>query len=137
MQIANIPGNHVARIYCPGQATAGTADSWPVFVAPGNIKVTGVNWTPAAAVTGDNTNYFSLAVQNKGSDGSGTTAITQTKAYTTGTNSVAHDTEALSLSATEANRNVASGEVVSLVRTVAASGLAMPDGVLEVSFQYR
>lgn len=132
----NQPGTHTCRVYIPGQATAATTDIWPVFAPQDNIKVTGIRWTPAAAVTGDNTNYYSAAFQNRGTAGNGTTAITTTKAYTSGVNSVAHDTEAFTLHATAANREVDAGEVIALVRTVAASGLAMPDGLVEVDFQY-
>jgi hypothetical protein len=135
--LQDVPGTHYAYAYIPGQATAGTADTWPVFYAPANCTITSIDWVPAAAVTGDNTNYFSLAVQNKGTAGSGSTAVTSTKAYTTGTDSVAHDGEALTLSATAANLNVASGEVLALVRTVAASGLAQPDGLVRIGFKYR
>lgn len=135
--LADIPGTHTARSYIPGQATAGTADTWPILSSPGSIVVTAVRWTPAAAVTGDNTNYFSLALQNKGQAGAGTTAVTSTKAYTTATDSVAHDSEALTISATAANTLAVSGDVLSLVRTVAASGLAMPDGLVEIDYKFR
>lgn len=135
--LEDVPGTHTRVAYIPGMATAGTADIWPIMVAPDAIVVTAVRWTPAAAVTGDNTNYFSLALQNRGAAGVGTTAVTATKDYVTSTNSVAHDTESLTLSATTANLNAAAGDVLALVRTVAASGLAQPDGLVEIDFQYR
>lgn len=136
-KLQEIAGDHKAASYIPGQATAGTVDSWPLFCADRPVTITGVRWIPAAAVTGDNTNNFALAAQNKGTAGAGTTAVTATKTYTTGVNSVAHDAEELTLSATPANLNLAAGEVLVLVRTVAASGLAMPDGRVEVSYKFR
>lgn len=135
--VIDIPGDHKVTAYIPGQATANTADSWPLLYADADIEITGVRWIPAAAVTGNNTNYFSLAVQNKGASGAGTTAITSTKDYLTSTDSVAHDAEDLTLTATTANRNVSAGSVVALVRTITASGLAQPDGLVEVRFRYR
>ena len=135
--LQDIPGTHYAEAYIPGQATAGTADTWPIMLVHDDITVTSVDWVPAAAVTGDNTNYFSLALQNKGTAGAGTTAVTSTKAYTTGVDSVAHDAESLTLSATTANLNATTGEVLSLVRTVAATGLAQPDGLVRIGYKYR
>lgn len=137
MKLNDIPGDHFTTAYIPGQATAGTADTWPIFVAPDAIEITAVCWVPAAAVTGNDTNYFSLAAQNKGQAGAGTTPVTATKAYTSGVDSVAHDLELLTLHSTEANRDLDAGDVLSLVRTVAASGLAMPDGLVLVQFRYR
>lgn len=135
--LEDVPGTHTRVAYIPGQSTAGTADGWPIMVAPDAIVVTAVRWTPAAAVTGANTNYFSLAAQNRGTAGTGTTALTSTKDYTSGTDSVAYDSESLTLSGTAANLNVAAGEVLALIRTVTGTGLAMPDGLVEIDFQYR
>ena len=135
--IQDTPGTLYAHAYIPGQATAGSTDSWPVFVAPGAVTITSIDWTPAAAVTGDNSNYYSAAFQNKGQAGAGTTAVTSTKAYTTGTDSVAHDTEAFTLSATTANLNLASGDVLAMVRTITGTGLAQPDGIVRIGYKYR
>jgi hypothetical protein len=137
MQLNEIAGVHTARTVIAGQATAGTVDSWPLFAAPDDLEVAAVRWIPAAAVTGVNTNNFALAVQNKGVAGSGTTAVTATKTYASGTDSVANVAETLALSGTAANLLVAAGEVLALVRTVNASGLAQPDGVLEVDYRVR
>lgn len=136
MRQSDMPGTFVHRTRIPGQATAGTADVWTLLVADENIKVTAVKWVPDAAVTGDNTNYFSLVIRNEGTDGSGTTALTSTKAYTTGVDSVAQVPESLTMSTTAADVLVDAGEVVSMVRAVAASGLAQPDGLCEVHYQY-
>lgn len=132
--LEDVPGTHTRVAYIPGQSTANAADIWPIMVAPDAITVTAVRWVPAAAVTGNNTNYFSLALQNRGTAGTGTTAVTATKDYLTGTDSVAHKSESLTVSGTT---SVAAGEVLALVRTVAASGLAQPDGLVEIEYQYR
>lgn len=137
MKVRDLIGDHKERVYIPGQATAGTVDSWPVFYADQAIQVTGARWVPAAAVTGDNTNNYAIALQNKGTAGAGTTAVTTTKTYATATDSVAHDAEDLTLSSTAANLLVAAGEVLVLVRTVTGTGLAMPDGQFELTYRYR
>lgn len=138
MKTEDIAGTHVARTTILAQGTAGTADIWPVFKAPGDITITAVTWIPAAAVTGAATHNSALALQNRGgTDGTGTTAITATKTYDNGVNSVAFDAEALTLSGTAANLNCAEGDVVALVRTINGNGLASPDGLLEVEYKYR
>lgn len=136
MRQSDMPDTFVHRTRIPGQATAGTADVWSLLRADENIKVTAIYWIPDAAVTGHDTNYFSIAIRNEGTDGTGTTAVTSTKAYTASTDSVAQVPEALTVSTTEADVLVDAGEVLSMVRTVAASGLAQPDGLCEVHFQY-
>lgn len=136
-RIDEISGDHKASAYIPGQATAGTADTWPVFLADRPVTITGVSWVPAAAVTGAATNNFAIAAQNRGTAGAGTTAVTATKTYASGTDSVAHDAEALTLSTTAADLNLAAGEVLSLVRTVNGTGIAQPDGLVVVSYRHR
>lgn len=135
--LEDIPGNHTASAYIPGQATAGTVDSWPIFSPQEKITVTGVRWTPAAAVTGADAAHFILTLQNKGAAGAGTTAVTVAKAYTLAVDGVAHDAETLTLHATAANLNVAAGDVLALVRTVTGAGLAQPDGLVEIDYIYR
>lgn len=137
MKHQDLAGDLKVSAYIPGQATAGNADSWPLLVADRPIEITGVRWTPAAAVTGAVTNNFALAAQNKGTAGAGTTAVTATKTYDNGVNGVAHDGEDLTLTATEADRRLATGEALVLVRTVNGTGLAQPDGLVEVKYRYR
>ena len=135
--IEDLPGTHIQTTYVLGQATAGTDDDWPVFVAPFACTITAVDWTPAAAVTGGDTHYPEIQMINKGSAGSGTTAVTSKKQYLSGVNSVAHDTEAFTLSATAANLDLAAGDVLAMVRTHGGNGLAQPDGLCRVSYKRR
>lgn len=135
--VLDVPGTHVEQVHVPGQATAGTVDAWPVFVAPTKCKVTRVAITPKAAVTGHDTNYYSIQAINKGAAGSGTTGVSSVKNYTSGVNGVAFDTEELTLSTTESDVILAEGDVLSLVRTIAASGLAMPQSLVTIEFQPR
>lgn len=136
-------GNHVLgvvqtiRNYVLGQSTAGDTDSWPVFVADQDVTVESVRWVPAADVTGADTNNFALQLVNKGTDGTGTDGVTTVKTYASGTDSTADVPETLTLHGTAANLDVDEGEVVSLVRTVNGTGLAQPDGVVEVTYQAK
>ena len=135
MNINEIRGTFVGRARIPAQGTAGTSNVWSVLRAREAAVVTGVYWIPDAAVTGDNSDNFTLAVRNEGSDGTGTTAVTATKTYATGTDSVAQVAEALTVSGTAADVAVAAGDVLSLVRATTGSGLASPAGQLEIHYQ--
>ncbi len=134
MQLKDIQGDHTFLIPVAGQGTAATTDEWAGFVAPFRCVVTAVKWTPNAAVTADGTNYFSVVVKNRGS-GAGTTAIA-TRAYSA-TNGVAFTSETVTLSGTAADLNVAAGDLVSVAKTVGGSGLAMPDGLVQVTVRAR
>lgn len=135
-QLQYTPGTFTARASYGAQATAATTDSWPILRAQHRIKVVGARVIPAADVTGANTNNFALAVQNKGDDGEGSTAVTATKTYASGTDSNAHEPEELTLSTTDDNLVVAAGDELALVRTVNGDGLASPDGVVEIDYQF-
>lgn len=134
MQLKDMQGDHTFTIFVAGQGTAGTVDEWAGFTAPFRCVVTAVKWTPNAAITADPTNYFSLVVKNRVA-GAGTTAIA-TRAYSA-TNSVAFTPETVSLTGTAADLRIAAGDLVSVAKTVAASGLAMPDGLVQVTVRAR
>lgn len=127
-------GDRTLLIPVPGQATAGTVDEFSGVVAPINMKITGVKWIPAAAITANATNYFTLTLRNR-TTGAGT-AVPASRSYAA-TNSVAFVAEAMTLSGTAADLNVASGDVLTVEKLVTASGLAMPDGVVQVTYRAR
>lgn len=129
----NVLGAGVYNVRIPA-AAATAVFNLPIFVADHKIKVTKVQWVPAAAVTGAATNNFALGVVNVGDAGTGTVAVTVVKTYASGTNSVARKAEVLTLSATAANLNLATGDVVTLERTVNGTGLASPEGVVQIHF---
>lgn len=111
-----------------GQATAATPDEFTGVVAPFSGRITRVQWIPKAAVTANATNFFTLNIRNRGQAGVGTT-VAATRAYST-TNSVAFAGEQFTLSGTPANLKVVAGDSLTVERTVAASGLAMPAGTV-------
>lgn len=132
--LSEISGDHTVRLFVPGQATAGTVDDWVVLVADQNLTVTGVTIVPNAAITANVTNYFTLTLTNKGAGGAGSAAVA-TRSWAA-TNSVAFVPEAMTLGAA-ADLNVAAGDVLDLARTIAASGLAMPDMLVVVKYKLR
>lgn len=133
-QLKDVRGDHTFLIPVAGQGTAATDDEWAGFIAPFNCKVTAVKWVPNAAVTADATNYFSVVVKNRKA-GAGTTAI-GTRAYSA-TNGVAFTPETVTLSATAADANVDAGDLVSVAKTHSGTGLAMPDGLVQVTVRAR
>ncbi len=133
VQDKELRGDRVLVLAVPGQATAGTVDEFSGVVAPFNLKVTGVKWIPAAAVTANGTNYFTLTLRNR-TTGAGAALLAQ-RSYAA-TNSVAFVSESLTLEAA-ANLLVAAGDVLSMEKLVTGTGLAMPDGVVQVTYQAR
>lgn len=135
MKLKDIAGNHIISIDVAAQATAGTAEAMGGHMVPFACTVTAVQWVPDAAVTANDTNYAVLALQNGGAAGTATTEIAQ-RSYAA-TNSVARTAESLTLSATAANLLLAAGDLLVVDRSIAASGLATPKGVLNVTVQAR
>jgi hypothetical protein len=111
--------------------TIAATDSFTLGAARFTGKVTSVTYTPEAASTGDNTNYRTYTLVNKGTDGSGTTVIA-TLALTTGVNLVAFDAKSATLSATAADLVVTAGDELAWVSTHTASGLVDPGGTVIV-----
>jgi hypothetical protein len=135
MQFSEMSGEFVVRFFVPGQSTAGTVDDWVLLVAEAKLTLTAVKITPNAAITANGTNYFDLAVINKGAAAAGSTSMA-TRSWAA-TNSVAFVSESMTLSATAANLNAAAGDVLDLQRTITASGLAMPDMNVELRYKLR
>lgn len=101
--------------------------------APFAGVVAGATFTPDANITGATSTKRTLTVENRGSDGSGTTVI-GTLDFITGVNGVAYDELAFTLSATAANLVVAAEDVIALKETHASTGLANPGGLIELTF---
>lgn len=131
MQLKELAGDWTFLAFTPGQGTAGTEDDWVAIVAPYNLTITGIKWIPNAAITANATNYFDLQILN------GATVVAS-RSYAA-TNSVALTAEAMTLSATAANLLVAAGDVLVIHKetTAGGSGLAMPDGLVQISATIR
>lgn len=118
----------------PGQATAGTDDAWNIGEVEFNATVTGVSFTPEAAITGDATNNRTFKLVNKKQDGSGTTVV----ASLTSTATLAADDEtAITLSVTAADLDVAAGDIFEWQSDANASGVADPGGLVQVTLSRR
>lgn len=135
-KLKDLQGDHIFAVSVPGQATAGTADEFAGFVAPFDLTVTAVKFIPKAAITGVATNFFTATARNRGAAGAGSTQIAS-RAYSNGNNATALAPDALTLSGTAANLNVAEGEHVSFEKLVSGTGLAMPAGTFQVHAKRR
>lgn len=131
---SEIRGDHTLVLPVAGQATAGTVDEFVGAIVPFNAKITAVKWIPKAAITADGTNYFTMNLRNRVA-GAGT-ALAATRSYAA-TNSVALTPEAMTVSGTEANTLVAAGDLLTVEKLVAGTGLAMPPGVVQVTLRVR
>lgn len=93
--------------------------------APFAGTVSAASITPEAAGTANGTNYRTFKIVNKGAAGSGTTAVATFATDTPTTDDLkAFDEKALPLSGTAADLVVAAGDILAVVETVAAEGLA-------------
>lgn len=98
---------------------------------PFKATVTRVTFIPSAAIVANGTNFSTITVQNKGTNGlTGTTAVASRSWATV--NSTQSVEEALALSGTAANLEVLAGDVLQFVQTHGGTGLAIPAGVFVV-----
>ncbi|MDH2425778.1 hypothetical protein [Sphaerisporangium sp. TRM90804] len=134
---SELRGNNIMCIQVPAKAINVAGE--PTIQAPQRGTIIAATWTPAAAITANATNYFTLTFRNRGQAGAGTVQWATARLYnvpTTG-DSVANVPEALTLHATLANRDVAAGDLLSVHITHTASGLAVPDGVVAITWRLR
>ena len=122
----------VTRIQVPTEpvATAGNDLSTAMRVTAAG-SVSAVSYLPVAAATGANTNSRTLKLINKGQDGSGTTVVASL-ALVSGTDLVAFDEKAITLSTTAADLVVAVGDVLQWQSLHVGNGIADPGGTAYV-----
>lgn len=114
------------------EATAGTGQEDQICRAPWAGTLTAASWIPEANVTGVASNNKTLNIRNRGQDGTGTT-IMASLALGSGTNCVAFDEKALTLSGTGANLNCAEGDIISYSTTVGGTGMTLPEGKARIT----
>jgi len=137
-KVADLPGDHVAQARTIIVALGSDEEStiWQNLTGK-EVEITGAKWIPDSAVTGDDTDNLIIGIVNKGLLGVGTVAVTDLKTYATGVNSVAHKSEDLTLSSTAASLLVAINEVLSFDKTETASGLALPPGLVQLTYEHK
>lgn len=132
---SEISGTKTIRCDLPGQATAGTADEFIVAKAKRNMKITAVRFIPKTTVTANGTNYYTMTLRNRGGADAGTTVVASRSMAAT--DAAARVADSMTMSATAADALVTAGDVLTCEKLITASGLALPQGKLEVDYQER
>lgn len=116
------------QVRIPADAAAG--DTWEraIFKAPSDGTIEDVMVVPDSDI-GQATDYMTLDCQNKGADGIGTTSIGSRAVHSTNTIE-----GMVGVDVVTTNADIDSGRVLSLKKTVTASGQAWPGGMVQVKF---
>lgn len=117
----------------PAVGTAGNDQNTLVCQAPFDGVVSAVEFVPAAAVTGANTNTRAVALVNKGQAGSGSTSVASLQ-FDSGVNASANNEKAVTLSGTPADLAVAQGDTLLWTSTHVGTGITDPGGLVRVTF---
>ena len=129
--LGDIPGEHVQEQTIESVAAGDATELQTVFVAPFDCKVTGVSIIADAAVTGDDTNTKNLNIQDRGSDGAGTTEITNLD-LANGVDLVAHDEKVIG---SGLSTSMLVGEALALQIEKVGTGGAIPRSIVRVTFE--
>lgn len=116
----------------PAVAAASSANS-PAGEVPFAGAVSGVTYTPQAAITGVNTNTRQIRLVNRGQDGSGSTVVASLQ-FDSGVNAPAYDERALNLSGVAGALNVNAGDILAWESNAVGTGLADPGGLAQIEF---
>jgi hypothetical protein len=132
MQAKELSGDQVLNIVIPPIAAASAQEV--IAQLPYGIVVTSARWIPGQAVTANGTNYCTMTFRNRGQAGAGTVQWATARAYSA-TNSVALTAEALTLSSTASDLKAAAMDLLTVAVAHTASGLALPAGVVSVTYR--
>lgn len=128
------PFTQVLKATIPAPSAANTAQDTVIAEAPFDCEVTEVTFISEGAVTANATNYRTLRVVNKGTDGSGSTVVASLALDTPTTDDLAaKDEKAIPLSSTAADLEVDQGSVLIFDETVASAGVAHTGGQVQVT----
>jgi hypothetical protein len=135
MQINELSGD-VYQVTLPfAGIAAGSPLEVAAFTAPANLSVSGMRWLPAASITANGTNFFTLSLRNRGAAGSGT-ALPVSRSYAA-TNSTAWVGENCTLSATASDLLITAGDALTVQKVETASGLTCPAGIVVIQLRFR
>jgi len=106
-----------------------------IFATPDAVTIVSIYILPDAAITAHAANYFTLTVQNKGTDGSGTDSVASLAFDTPTTDDVAQYATK-SLGAISGFGTMSAGEALTIKKTIAVDGMASPDMTIMVYYVY-
>jgi hypothetical protein len=125
----------IAQADLPVTIAAGVPET-TLGAAQGDYLITEISVISEAAMTGATSTARTLTVFNRGQAGAGTTQVA-TLAFITGVDLVANAKKLLTLSAVAGALNVAAGDVLECVETVASTGTVRPEAVMTVLGTHR
>ncbi len=131
-QYKHLQGTQFHEVFLESVGNAASTGNLPAWRAPYDAKIVGARLVPAAAITADPTNYATYTLTRHTAGASATTVATLAWSAT---NSAAVTPEDMTLSLTAANLLLAQNDTLSIVKTVAASGLLIPALLLVVEYQ--
>jgi hypothetical protein len=113
----------IAKADVPAAIAAGVPET-VIGEAQFDCTVTEVTIVSESALTAADATARTLTLYNRGQAGAGTTVVATLVTNLAGGNWTANDEKAFTLTATVADRNLAAGDVLELVETVASTGTA-------------
>ena len=132
---SDIGGRRHATVYTSAIAM-GASDTQPLLCPDRAIVIESLGFIPDAAMTGHGTHTKIVAVQNRGSSGSGTTEVAPADTFGASDDLVAFDLRAFTLSTTAANLILTADQVLAMVVTEANNGIAWPAGQWRIGYRY-
>lgn len=126
----------IAQADLPAAAAAVVPET-PLGESPGDYLVTQAFVIPEAALTAADATARTLTIYNRGQAGAGTTVVATLVTNLAGGNWAANDRKDFTLSAVANALNVAAGDTLELVETVASTGTARPNCEVTVRGTHR
>jgi len=130
-QLSEIRGDIHTNIAIPFMPAAASNAGGIGFKAPFKCQIQSASLIWSAAITGANTNNFTVSFFNR-TTGAGTVAWATAITYASGTNATKATPIALTLSSTASDLVVAAGDFIAVELSTTGSGLLCPGGVCDV-----
>lgn len=136
-KVTQLPGVHIASTNVNTIALGSDDDQVVWHNKTGHaVAIEEVVYTPDTDVTGNTTNTLILQLLSRLSTGAAGQNVTATKTYITGTDLTAFVADSLVVSTTAADVRVEDEECLVLQKTEAGTGLALPAGVVTITYVY-
>ncbi len=118
-----------------GAFTGSSATEYPVFVAEVACRIVAVDLVDITGVTAHADNYGVATLTNKGTTGSGATSVAARNTDTASTDDIdSFAAWALTMSTTEASREVAAGEALAFKWSEAGTGQDLAGAALAIHY---
>lgn len=137
MLLKELRGNFPVPISVPFMPAASSNAGGTIFTVPNNFLIVSATLTWSAAITGANTNNFTISFFNRGAAGAGSVAWATAITYASGTNAAKATPAALTLSSTASDLQAAAGDVLAVELSTTGTGLLCPGGTVMLTGRWR